>query len=112
MSIAEDLEKLQALRERGAINDDEFQRAKARILDQPPALGSGGGGAHGSFLHQLARSRDDRWLGGVCGGLGRHTGLPSWGWRIIFCAAALYFGVGCVLYLLMWIFMPAESGTP
>jgi len=35
MSIAEELERLQALRDRGTISDDEFARAKAQVLGEP-----------------------------------------------------------------------------
>jgi phage shock protein C len=105
MSIAEELERLQALRERGTISDEEFTRAKAKVLDQsvsPPAA------SHRSFLQQLARSRSDRVIGGVCGGLGHNTDLPSWAWRVIFCLTLLYFGAGLLIYILLWIFLPEE----
>ena len=108
MGIAEELERLQALHDRGAISDEEFARAKLQVLD-----GSAGArtGAHGSFLQQLSRSRTDRYLGGVCGGLGRHTDLPSWAWRIIFCLTFLYFGAGLLTYVRLWIFLPQEPAA-
>ncbi len=114
MGITDELERLQSLRERGALSDEEYQRAKARVLGE---AGEPGQGATGSatpagatgFFRQLARSRSDRWLGGVCGGLGRHTDLPAWAWRLIFTLVALYFGSGILFYLLLWIFLPLES---
>lgn len=39
MSIAEEIERLQQLRERGALSEDEFQRAKARVLGAASTLG-------------------------------------------------------------------------
>ena len=105
MSIAEELERLQALRDRGTISDDEFARAKAQVLGEsasPPSA------SHRSFLQQLARSRSDRVFGGVCGGLGHSTDLPSWAWRVIFCLTLLYFGAGLLIYILLWIFLPQE----
>jgi phage shock protein PspC (stress-responsive transcriptional regulator) len=105
MSIAEELERLQALRERGTISDEEFARAKAQVLDEPA---SPRGASHRSFLQQLARSRSDRVIGGVCGGLGHNTDLPSWAWRVIFCLTLLYFGAGLLIYILLWIFLPEE----
>jgi phage shock protein PspC (stress-responsive transcriptional regulator) len=105
MSIAEELERLQALRDRGTISDEEFARAKAQVLDEPASARSG---AHRSFLQQLARSRSDRVIGGVCGGLGHSTDLPSWAWRVIFCLTLLYFGAGLLIYILLWIFLPEE----
>jgi len=105
MSIAEELERLQALRDRGTISDDEFARAKAQVLGEPASSRSA---SHRSFLQQLARSRSDRIIGGVCGGLGHSTDLPSWAWRVIFCLTLLYFGAGLLIYILLWIFLPQE----
>lgn len=105
MSIAEELERLQALRDRGSISDEEFARAKAQVLDQPASPRAA---SHRSFLQQLARSRSDRLVGGVCGGLGHSTDLPSWAWRVIFCLSLLYFGAGLLIYILLWIFLPLE----
>jgi phage shock protein C len=108
MNLTEELERLQALRERGTISESEFAQAKAR------ALGSGGPAAsgHESFLHRLSRSRTDRVIGGVCGGLGAHTGLPSWAWRVIFSLSILYAGAGLLFYLLLWIFIPSAPEPP
>ena len=76
----------------------------------PGAAAPGASAAEGarSFLQQLARSRSDRFIGGVCGGLGRHTDLPSWAWRLIFCLTLLYFGAGLLIYILLWLLLPQE----
>ena len=107
MSISEELEKLQSLRDRGVISEQEFMQAKARVLDNASAAAPIDGTR--SFLQQLARSRSDRFIGGVCGGLGRHTDLPSWAWRVMFSLTLLYFGAGLLIYLLLWLFLPLES---
>jgi phage shock protein PspC (stress-responsive transcriptional regulator) len=108
MNLSEELERLQALRERGAITDSEFAQAKAR------ALGNGASAPppHDTFLHRLSLSGTDRVIGGVCGGLGAHTGLPSWAWRVIFCVSVFYFGIGLLFYVLLWIFIPAGAAPP
>lgn len=116
MGLADELERLQALRERGALSPEEFERAKARVLGAAGAAGAEpvpepGPPPQGTLFRRLARSQTDRLLGGVCGGLGRHTDLPSWAWRLIFCLVTLYFGSGVLFYLLLWIFLPLE-GTP
>ena len=107
MSIAEELEKLQTLRDRGAISEEEFTRAKQQVLDEATART----GSHAALLHQLSRSRSDRVIGGVCGGLGKQTDLPSWAWRVIFCLTLLYFGAGMVIYFLLWVFLPEERAA-
>lgn len=108
MSISEELERLQSLRERGALSDEEYARAKAQVLQGAPAPSPQSGLTPATFLHRLYRSRTDRVIGGVCGGLGKHTDLPSWAWRVIFCLVSLYFGVGLLLYILLWLFLPLE----
>jgi phage shock protein C len=104
MSLAEDLVRLDELRSRGALSDDEFQRAKARLLEPPaseiPAVDA---------MNRLRRSRGDRWIGGVCGGVAIITGVEAWIWRLIFAALALFGGTGILLYVLLWIFVPEES---
>ena len=62
-------------------------------------------------MNGLLRSRADRWIGGVCGGLARATGVASWVWRIVFTALALCGGSGVLIYVLLWIFVPlADDG--
>ncbi|MCB2033967.1 MAG: SHOCT domain-containing protein, partial [Ottowia sp.] len=38
MGIADDLERLQALRAAGTLSDSEFERAKARVLQGDPPV--------------------------------------------------------------------------
>jgi len=102
MSMAEEISRLEALRERGVLSDDEFQRAKARVLD-----GSGGAPVVGD-INRLRRSRSDRWIGGVCGGVAALTGVDSWIWRLLLVLMAFFGGTGLLLYILLWIFVPSE----
>jgi len=102
MSLADELHRLDELRGRGVISDDEFNRAKARLIDGPaeaPALAA---------VNAFRRSSQDRWIAGVCGGLARVTGVESWVWRLVLTALLLFGGTGGLLYLLLWIFVPAE----
>jgi phage shock protein C len=107
MSLADELHRLDELRSRGALTDDEFQRAKARLL--------GGGSSPGpdipaiDAVSRLRRSRADRWIAGVCGGIAVLTGIESWIWRLIFAALACFGGTGLLLYILLWIFVPEET---
>jgi len=58
---------------------------------------------------QLRRSRQDRWIAGICGGLGEFFGLdPVW-FRLIFVILGLPGGVpGVLIYLIMWLVIPEE----
>ncbi len=59
--------------------------------------------------HQLRRSRTDRMVGGICGGLGEFFGLSSFWFRIAFLIALIPGGVpGLLLYLIMWIIVPSD----
>ena len=110
MDLAEQLQKLQSLREQGALTEEEFTQAKKRLLEGAPApSGAEFTAKRGqSVLHQLRRSIHDRWIGGVCGGLAEMTNIPSWAWRILFVLTLLLNGLGAVMYLLLWIFVPLD----
>ena len=62
----------------------------------------------GNWLRDLTRSDSDKRIGGVCGGLGESSPLPSWAWRLLFVTLVLCFGTGILLYILLWIFVPAK----
>jgi phage shock protein PspC (stress-responsive transcriptional regulator) len=63
-------------------------------------------------LKNLTKSSKDSWLGGVCGGLGAATPVPSWMWRAAFLFAVLAYGVGFLLYLVLWICVPSGRTRP
>jgi phage shock protein PspC (stress-responsive transcriptional regulator) len=56
---------------------------------------------------QLRRSRTDKILGGVSGGLAEYSGVDALLWRVGFVALALAGGTGIIVYLLLWLLMPA-----
>jgi phage shock protein PspC (stress-responsive transcriptional regulator) len=106
MALSDELSKLDELRQRGVLTEEEFASAKARLLggvvpETPASPGV-------SAVNALRRSRDDRWIGGVCGGLARATGVESWVWRLLFAVVLLFGGVGLLVYVLMWVFVPSE----
>ena len=116
--LSDEIKRLHELHQAGALSDAEFEQAKARILSgastvslnkEPPATERIYFDQHrDDLLSGLRRSRLDRWLGGVCGGLARTYGLESWVWRLIFVLFVLTFGFGILIYLLLWVFIPEE----
>ena len=116
--LSDEIKRLHELHQDGALSDAEFEQAKARILSGAATvnLGKESGCAQrisfdqhrDDLLSGLRRSRTDRWLGGVCGGLARTYGLESWLWRLIFVLFVLTFGFGVLIYLLLWVFVPEE----
>lgn len=65
---------------------------------------------------RLYRSRDERMIAGVCGGIGDYFKADPTVIRVIFVILAILgFGVGgLVLYLAMWLIVPEEplQGAP
>ena len=107
MSDSDELGKLGDLHQRGVLSDEEFARAKARLLGGQPSGRPSSPPANA--LNALRRSLSDRWLGGVCGGIAQVTGTPSWVWRLAFLFGIVFAGCGLALYILLWILVPQEQ---
>jgi phage shock protein C len=105
MALSDDLNKLAELRASGALTEEEFAAAKARLLNaqhaqaEEPVV---------TAVNALRRSRSDRVFGGVCGGIARATGVESWVWRLLFAVLFIFAGAGLLVYLLLWIFVPSD----
>lgn len=108
MDLADQLQKLQSLREQGVLTEGEFTLAKKRVLDGPAAQNSQTNAQSNSFLNQFRLSTTDKWIGGICGGLATLTNVPAWSWRILFLMTALLHGIGVLVYILLWIFVPVQ----
>jgi len=126
--ISDEIRRLHELHQAGALTTEEFERAKAKILagagpnersNERVSLNKDGGstgngldarpGLGARDFKSLRRSRTDRWLGGVCGGLAGAFGLETWVWRLVFTVFTIVTsGFGALVYLLMWIFVPEE----
>ncbi|GAA3993682.1 MULTISPECIES: PspC domain-containing protein [Allokutzneria] len=64
----------------------------------------------GSSVRRFRRSRTDRMVAGVCGGVARVLNVDAALLRILLVAATLLgFGAGAVLYLVCWILMPEDA---
>lgn len=60
---------------------------------------------------RLVRPKDDRWLGGVCVGLGAYFDLSPAIYRIAFAALAFAGGTGILLYAAAWLVIPEEGAA-
>jgi phage shock protein PspC (stress-responsive transcriptional regulator) len=60
-------------------------------------------------LQELHRSRTDRKLLGVAGGLGRYAGVDPLIFRILFVVLTIFGGSGILLYALGWLLIPDEG---
>lgn len=63
---------------------------------------------HSPDYKKLYRSRKERMIAGVCGGLARYFKTdPSWV-RLVFILFLLLGGSALLVYLVMWIVIPLE----
>ena len=64
-------------------------------------------------MKKLERSRSDRKVAGVCGGVGNYLGLDVTLIRVLWAFVTLLSGIipGVIAYLLAWIIVPEEVET-
>ena len=62
-------------------------------------------------MKKLTRNPDDKWLGGVCGGLADYTGIDANLIRLVVAVCTLL-GAGSLIlaYIVAWVLMPARPG--
>ena len=60
-------------------------------------------------LKRLLRSRNDRRLAGVCGGIGEYFGWDPTLVRVAWILLTLLGGSGILLYLIFWVVMPEAA---
>jgi len=61
-------------------------------------------------MKRLYRSKTERMLGGVCGGLGEHLNVDPTVIRLLWVLVTLIsLGSGLLIYLIAWIIVPEEG---
>jgi len=60
-------------------------------------------------LRALRKSSCDKKIAGVCGGFGEYSPVPSWLWRVAFISSVFLGGLGLIIYIILWISMPAAK---
>ncbi len=58
---------------------------------------------------RIYRSKTDRILGGVAGGLGEYLDLDPTIFRLIFVILTVFGGSGIIIYLILWLIMPEKD---
>jgi phage shock protein C len=66
-------------------------------------------GSPGPDQRTVRRSRGDRVIAGVCGGLGRYLGIDPVLLRVAFIILALANGLGLIAYVVAWVAIPEEG---
>lgn len=60
---------------------------------------------------RLVRRRDDKWIGGVCGGIADYAGVDVTLVRLLAAiGTVLGFGTLIIVYIVAWILVPADDG--
>lgn len=59
--------------------------------------------------NRLHKSRSNRVLAGVCGGLGEYFDVDPTFVRLAFVLLAIFHGLGILAYIVLWIVMPRET---
>jgi phage shock protein PspC (stress-responsive transcriptional regulator) len=67
------------------------------------------GHGEAKVMARLVRPRDDRWIAGVCSGLGRRYGVSPNVVRLLFVLSTILPGPQFVVYLVLWILMPDDD---
>lgn len=60
---------------------------------------------------RLTRSRTNKMIAGICGGLGEYLDVDPTIVRVVFIALVLANGMGLLAYVAMWLIVPEEGET-
>jgi len=87
-----------------------------KIMGDPVEIGGSAETGSETFTNhtkpqRLYRDPDNRVLGGVCGGMGIYLGIDPLIIRIIFLVVFFGFGIGLLIYIIMWIVVPEAVTT-
>lgn len=67
-------------------------------------FGQGGG----NDMKRLYRSKSNRMISGVCGGIGEYIGIDPTFIRLIYVLLSMAYGTGLVMYIIFSIIIPEE----
>jgi phage shock protein C len=62
-------------------------------------------------MTRLVRSKDDRLIGGVAGGVAHKLDISPTLVRLAWVGLVLFGGFGVLAYLILWIVLPVETAT-
>jgi len=63
-------------------------------------------------MKRLYRSKTQRMLGGVCGGIGKHLEVDPTVIRLIWAVLTLLsVGIGIIAYIIAWVIIPEEGSS-
>ena len=89
---------------------EDYMVADEEAAGQAPPPGSGGPNWTWAQPRRkrLFRDPDDRWVGGVLGGIGAYFNIDPLILRIIY-IVLLFLGIGWLIYLILWVVVPVAT---
>jgi phage shock protein C len=60
-------------------------------------------------MTRLTRSKDDRVIGGVAGGVARRLGISPTLLRVAWAVSVFFGGFGALAYLVLWVVLPEDT---
>src|SRR4051794_24347451 len=77
--------------------------------DAPRAQGPRVSGQQMRDVNRLRRSKNDRYIAGVAGGLGRHFDIDPTIIRVVLAVLTFFGGAGILVYGVIWLFVPDDG---
>ena len=91
------------------MTETDERPSEGRPSDPQPQEGPRVSGEEMRDLGRLRRSRTDRYLGGVAGGVARHFDIDPTIVRVLFVVTSFFGGAGVLAYLALWLLVPDEG---
>ncbi|MBS1744884.1 MAG: PspC domain-containing protein [Bacteroidetes bacterium] len=96
-----------------AAEDADYQTQSNQKKESESETFSNGGQQfqYGPRQQKFFRDENNKFLGGVCAGLGNYFGIDKLVIRILFVLFTLGFGFGILAYLILWAAVPSTAST-
>lgn len=96
------------------MDEQSGQQAGSTDTETPSGPGASRGGPRVSAqqmqdVNRLRRSRSDRYIAGVAGGLGRHFDIDPTIIRVLLVVLSFFGGAGILVYGVIWLFVPEDG---
>lgn len=59
-------------------------------------------------MSRIIRKNERAVISGVCQGVGEHIDIAPFILRILWCVSIMCYGVGILLYIILWIILPVD----
>ncbi|MBE0641534.1 MAG: PspC domain-containing protein, partial [Bacteroidales bacterium] len=92
----------------------EIVKEVTSLMGDPTEFADGAGEAdtgNNAEIKRIFREPEDKYLGGVCGGLGAYFNIDPLWFRVAFVVLTLIGGSGILIYAVLWIAVPRARTT-